>query len=108
MTQEIQKYTINRNATIIYLNKQGIYEQNNFEGLHICRAGIDVSQEIKDFFEKQHLLNQCSLTILYESTIEKGKSFRKVIEGIQKDKVKVKRLYGRRGILAEKEYANIE
>lgn len=108
MTQEIQKYTINRNATIIYLNKQGIYEQNNFEGLHICQAGIDVSQEIKGFFEKQHLLNQCSLTILYESTIEKGKSFRKVIEGIQKDKVKVKRLYGRRGILAEKEYANIE
>lgn len=107
-TQEIQKYTINRTATIIYLNKEGIYEANNFAGLHICQAGIDVSQEIKDFFAKQHLLKQCSLTILYESTIEKGKSFRKVIEGIQKDKVKVKRLYGRRGILEEKEYANIE
>lgn len=107
-TEEMKKYTINRTAIIIYLNKQGIYEQNNFEGLHICQAGIDVSQEIKDFFEKEHLLNQCSLTILYESTIKKGQNFRKVIEGLQKDKVEVKKLYGRRGILTDKEYEKMK
>jgi len=107
-TEEIKKYTINRTAIIIYLNKQGIYEQNNFEGLHICQAGIDVSQEIKDFFEKERLLNQCSLTILYESTIKTGQNFRKVIEGMQKDKVKVKKLYGRRGILTDKEYEKMK
>lgn len=103
-TEEIKKYTINRTASIIYLNKKGIYEENNFEGLHICRAGIDTSQEIKDFFEKEHLLNQCSLTILYESTIDTKQSFKKVIEGLQKDKIRVKKLYGRRGILTDKEY----
>lgn len=107
-TQEIQKYAINRTATIIYLNKEGIYEANNFAGLHICQAGIDVSQEIKDFFEKERLLNQCSLTILYESTIKTGQNFRKVIEGLQKDKVKVKKLYGRRGVLADKEYEKVK
>lgn len=107
-TQEIQKYAINRTATIIYLNKEGIYEANNFAGLHICQAGIDVSQEIKDFFAKQYLLNQCPLTILYESTIGNGKSFRNVIERLQKDKVKVKRLYGRRGILTDKEYEEMK
>lgn len=103
-TEEIKKYTINRTASIIYLNKKGLYEENNFEGLHICRAGIDTSQEIKDFFEKEHLLKQCSLTILYESTIDTKQSFKKVIEGLQKDKIRVKKLYGRRGILTDKEY----
>jgi len=106
--EEIKKYTINRTAMIIYLNKKGIYEENNFEGLHICRAGIDVSQEVKDFLEKEHLLNQCSLTVLYESMIKKEQSFRKTIEQLQKDNVKVKKLYGRRGILSDKEYERIK
>lgn len=102
--EEIKKYTINRMATIIYLTKEGIYEESGFEGLHICKAGIDVSQEIKDFFEKQNLLNQCPITVLYESTIQYQKSFKQVKEQMRKDQVKIEKLYGRRGLLSEKEY----
>ncbi len=102
--EEIKKYTINRMATIIYLTKEGIYEESGFEGLHICKAGIDVSQEIKDFFEKQNLLNQCPITVLYESTIQCQKSFKQVKEQMRKDQVKIEKLYGRRGLLSEKEY----
>lgn len=102
--EEIKKYTINRMATIIYLTKEGIYEESGFEGLHICKAGIDVSQEVKDFFEKQNLLNQCPITVLYESTIQCQKSFKQVKEQMRKDQVKIEKLYGRRGLLSEKEY----
>lgn len=106
--EEIKKYTINRTATMIYLAKEGVYEANSFEGLHICQAGIDVSQEIKEFFEKQHLLNQCPITVLYESTIQDKKSFKQVKEQMKKDQVKIEKLYGRRGVLAEKEYQKLE
>lgn len=102
-SEEMKRYTINRTATILYLNKEGIYDENSFEGLHICQAGIDVSQEIKEFFDEQNLLKQCPITILYESTLQK-KSFKQVKEQMKKDQVKVEKLYGRRGILTDKEY----
>lgn len=102
---EMEKYTINRTATIIYLTTDGVYEENTFEGLHICRAGIDVSQEVKEFFEKQHLLKQCPITILYESTIQDKKNFKQVKQQLKKDQVTIEKLYGRRGVLAENEYS---
>ncbi len=105
--EEIKKYAINRTATIIYLNKEEIYEESSFEGLHICHAGIDISQEIKDFFDHQGLLNQCPITILYESIIQNKKSFKQVKEQMKRDCVKIEKLYGRRGILSDKEYAKM-
>lgn len=106
--EEMKKYTINRTATIIYLTKEGVYEENTFEGLHICKAGIDVSQEIKDFFEKQNLLKQCPITVLYESTIQHKKTLKQVMQQMKKDQVTIEKLYGRRGILEEKEYEKIK
>lgn len=107
-TEEIKKYTINRDATIIYLTKEGIYEGNGFEGLHICKADIDVSKETKEEFEKQNLLKQYPITILYESTIQGKKNFKQIKEKMKKDQVEIEKLYGRRGILAEKEYQILE
>lgn len=103
-TEEMKKYTVYRTSTIIYLNKNDIYEENTFEGLHICNAGIDVSQEVKDFFTKQYLINQCPITILYESTINQKSNMRLIKEQMRKDQVKINRLYGRRGALSEAEF----
>ena len=103
---EMKKYTIYQTSTIIYLEKNGVYEGNAFEGLHICKAGIDVSQEIKDFFIKEHLLKQFSITILYESTLI-NKKFLSVKEQMKKNQVKIAKLYGRRGILQEEELKRV-
>lgn len=105
-SEELRKYAINRTATILYLTKEGVYEENSFEGIHICQAGIDVSQEIKQFFETQHLLKQCPLTILYESTIQKTQNLRQIREKLKKDQVRIEKLYGKRGVLSEREYQN--
>lgn len=105
--EEIKKYTINRTAIIVYLTKEGVYEENSFEGLHICKAEIDISQDIKTFFEQQNLLSQYPITVLYESILEDKKSFNKVREQIKKDNVKIEKLWGRRGILTDKEYSTM-
>lgn len=105
---EIKKYTIYRTATIMYLENSELYKENTFNGIHICRAGIDVSEEIKDFFQKQNLLNQCPITILYESTIIKKRNFNLIKEQMKKDKVKINTLYGTRGILSKIDYEKVK
>lgn len=104
---EMKKYTIYRTATIIYLNQNEVYEANTFAGLHICKAGINVSEEISEFFKKEGLINQCPLTILYESTISGINKFKTVKDKIKNDKVKISKLYGSRGVLEEMEYKKV-
>lgn len=106
--EEMKKYTIYRSSAIIYLEKEGIYKGNAFDGIHICQAGIDVSQEVKDFFIKQHLLNQYPITILYEGIITKMGSFLRIKEQMKKDKVRITKIYGSRGELVEEEYKKLE
>lgn len=106
-SEEIKKYTIYRTATIIYLEKDGIYQEGTFDGLHICQAGIDVSKEVKNLFIKQYLLKQCPITILYESTITGKKNFWNIKKQMQKDQVRIEKLYGSRGILADEEYKKV-
>ena len=61
-----------------------------------------------DFFEKQNLLKQCPITVLYESTIQHKKTLKQVRQQMKKDQVTIEKLYGRRGILEEKEYEKIK
>ena len=49
--EDMKKYTICQNSAIIYLEENGIYQEGGFEGIHICNAGIDVSDEIKEYFD---------------------------------------------------------
>ena len=104
---EMKKYTVYQKATIIYLKENRVYQENAFEGIHICRAGIDVSQEIKDIFKKQYLLNQFSITILYESTLVNKQNFLSIRKQMKKDQIIVAKLYGIRGALEEKELKNV-
>lgn len=101
--EEIKKYTIYRNATIIYVENNDVYKWNGFDGIHVCKSGIDTSNEFKDYFMQKHLLNQCPITVLYESTIAKNKSIYEVKKQMEKDKVKITKLYGIRGLLSNKE-----
>ena len=73
-----------------------------------CYDLNSVRKEIKDFFEKQNLLKQCPITVLYESTIQHKKTLKQVRQQMKKDQVTIEKLYGRRGILEEKEYEKIK
>ena len=59
----------------------------------------------KEFFEKYNLINNCSLSTLYESLINEEKEFLAVKEKMQKDNVKVIKLYGKNGEISKKECA---
>ncbi|MGN1270124.1 MAG: hypothetical protein ACI4UU_04580 [Clostridia bacterium] len=102
---EIQKYNIYRKAILISINKQEPYENIGFDGIQIRQIGIDTSQEIKEFFEKYNLINNCSLSALYESLINEKQEFLAVKEKMQKDNVKVIKLYGKNGEISKKECA---
>ena len=106
--EEIKKYTIYQKSTIIYLGRNGIYEGNAFEGIHICKAGIDISEEIKHNFRKQFLLSQFSVTVLYESILINKISFNAVRDQMTKDRLKITNLYGIRGVLSEEEVKKLE
>ncbi len=106
-SEETKKYTIYRTATIIYLEKDDVYKGYAFEGLHICKAGIDVSSQIRDFFAEQYLLNQCPITVLYESTLSNNSNICKIKKQMEKDMVKVNKLYGIRGELSEQEFEKV-
>lgn len=105
--EKMNKYIIYRNSAILYLEENEAYEKNAFDGICIYNAEIDVSQQVKDAFLKQHLLEQCPITVLYESTIIKKRSITSIKEQMKKDEVIVKKLYGKRGILPKEEYKKV-
>ena len=59
-------------------------------------------------YQKKSKRSLKSKTILYESTIQGKKNFKQIKEKMKKDQVEIEKLYGRRGILAEKEYQILE
>ena len=77
------------------IKSDGEYDNICFEGALIQKAKIDVSTEIKQFFEKYHLLDNCSLEALYESLINERQDLIKVKEQMQKDEIRVVKLCGR-------------
>jgi len=101
--QELKKYTIYRRAIIMSMKEQE-YENNGFDGIQIKQLSIDASPEIKKFFQKYHLLEECNLTTLYESIINEKQVFLNVKSQMQKDQIRVIKLYGRNGPIEEKEY----
>ncbi len=97
--QEIKKYTIYRDATIITINKNGFYESCTYSGIQIRKVGISTSEKVKDFFEEYNLTDDCSMATLYESLINKKQNLEYVKEKMKKDEVKIITLYGKNGVL---------
>ena len=96
---EIDKYIIYREAIILTIDEKGFYESNTFNGIQIRRIEIDTSDEIKDFFEKYNLLENNELATLYESKINKKQGLLQIKQQMQKDEIKVIKLYGKNGTL---------
>ena len=92
--EELKSYTIFRRAIILAIKSDGEYDNICFEGALIQKAKIDTSTEIKEFFEKYHLLGNCSLEVLYESLINEKQGLIKVKQKMEQDQIKVIKLYG--------------
>ena len=96
---EINKYIIYREAIILTIDEKGFYESNTFNGIQIRKIGIDTSNEIKDFFEQYNLLENNELATLYESRINKKQGLLQIKQQMQKNEIKVIKLYGKNGTL---------
>ena len=105
--ETLKKYNINRKAIIINVEKDIIIESNTFDGININNLDINISQELKAFFEEYNLLNKTSLTILYESILNKKDSLENIKERIKKDGVNIIRLIGNNGLIDEREYLRV-
>lgn len=99
LENEINKYTIYREANILTIDEKGFYESNTFNGIQIRKIGIDTSTEIKEFFNKYNLLENNQLDTLYESLINKNQGLLQIKQQMKNDDVKVIKLYGKNGSL---------
>lgn len=105
--KEIKKYTIFRRAILIILNHSNPYESVGFDGIQVRHIGVDMSKDLKDFFNKYHLLETCSLTSLCESLINTKQEFLQVKHQLEKEKVEVIKLYGTKGEIGKKQYLDV-
>lgn len=102
---ELEKYRINRNATIINIKENVRYDNVSFDGININNFNIELSDEYVERFE---VLNEkFENTKLYESVLINenytNKNIEKIYDRINNDEIKVKELIGNNGIIEDKE-----
>ena len=98
--EEINKFSINKNACIINLANSKI---SNFEGINICSAKIKVPNKyglntIKEYFNE---------FILYESIILKNTSIANMQKKIKNDSIHIECLIGQKDIIRKNEFVKI-
>lgn len=101
---ELQKYTINRNAIIINIEQYIIYNKTSFNGININNIELDIPDEYVEQFEE--IGEEFNYTVLYESIIlnlNKEKMKNKVKERIKEDNIKIKYLIGNNGKISDVE-----
>ena len=106
-SEEMLKYTIYRKAVIILIKKDEFYNSLSFDGVQIKEAKIDTSAEIKSIFKKYNLLESYSLESLYDIVLSENQNLNKVKSEMEKDEVKILKLYGKNGEISDKEYKSI-
>ena len=128
---ELNEYLIYRKAIIINLNdeinnkdksiiqdtkehvnqdttkKRKIVTVTGFEGIFVNSYEIDVNNRIKEFFKKYGLIYETSITILYESFLNKKENFSNMRSKIEDAGIIIKKLYGNNGIIDENEYKRV-
>lgn len=105
--EELETYIIYRNAIIISMKQEKAYKNVGFDGLQIKQIEIDASKEIKNTFKKYNLLENYSLSVLYNSVLSGIKGFENAKLKIEKDEVKIVKLYGNNGEISKNEYLRI-
>ncbi|MBR1802637.1 MAG: hypothetical protein IJ777_01510 [Clostridia bacterium] len=106
--EELKQYVIYRRAILIQAGNNASYENSTFDGIQVHHMDIEASQEIKELFEKYYLLGTCSLINLYEGILNQKENFLSVRRQLENDQVKVLNLYGKNGIINQKEYQRIK
>lgn len=102
--EELKRFSIYRRAILIQVGNSLSYENQTFGGIQVYNMDIDTSKQIKDFFEKYNLLGNSPLVTLYEGILNQKENFTEVRKKIENDQVKILRLYGKNGLINEKEY----
>lgn len=105
--EELQKYQIYRRAIIIGIRENGFYENATFDGIQVRQIGIDTGKTIKDFLEQYHLLQNYSLSTLYEGIFLTKSDFKEVRKQIKMDEIVITDLYGKNGKIHHQEYLNV-
>ena len=96
LKENINEYSIFRNAMLINLRLEKVTNLKGFEGMIIQNVDIELNEE-KNEWIKQNRLENFSKIEIYESLINKK---------IDKSKAKITKLYGNNGEINEKELRN--
>ena len=109
--KELNEYLIYRKAIIINMQlgteKQEKMILTGFEGIFVNSFEIDLNDKTKQFFKEYGLINITSMSILYESFLNKKENFENIREKIEDAGLVVKKLYGNNGIIDENEYKRV-
>ena len=97
------KEHVNQDTT----KKRKIVTLTGFEGIFVNSYEIDVNNRIKEFFKKYGLIYETSITILYESFLNKKENFSNMRLKIEDAGLIIKKLYGNNGIIDENEYKRV-
>ena len=125
--KELNEYLIYRKAIIINMQLEAEKQENwkagkkaieqekkrnimiltEFEGIFVNSFEIDLNDKTKQFFKEYGLINITSMSILYESFLNKKENFENIREKIEDAGLVVKKLYGNNGIIDENEYKRV-
>ena len=97
---------VNKKA-IAQEKKRNIMILTGFEGIFVNSFEIDLNDKTKQFFKEYGLINITSMSILYESFLNKKENFENIREKIEDAGLVVKKLYGNNGIIDENEYKRV-
>ena len=100
--EELLQYNINRDAFFINLQEDEIKISKSFSGVFI--NGLLIKESVNKQLEMISGYKLFNQTILYESTIDKNKSFEEIRKKIENDNVEIESLIGSRGKLEASEY----
>lgn len=103
--EELEKYNINRNAIIINIRENIIFDNLNFDGININNINIKLSDECIEKFEM--LNNKYDIKKLYEINLMneniKSTNVEKIYEKIKKDEIGIEEIIGNNGIINDEE-----
>lgn len=100
---ELEKYNINRNAIIINLEENVIYDDKTFNGININYFKLEIPDEYIETFEE--IGEKFDFLTLYETIVFINSKRKKMLikDIINEDKVRIKYLIGNNGIISTEE-----
>ena len=104
--KELMKYNLRRDAIIINLGNNNQIQLKGFEGIQIGNIEIELSEEIRQYFEENDISRSFSTTSLYESIFKENIKYEENVQKIKEDKIKLLNIIGRKGRITLEELKN--